>query len=49
MVKIKNIRFSGKRVKRGLYKTKDGSIVNADVNGSYNIMVKRIKEFWRNF
>lgn len=33
-------RFSGKRVNRGLYKSKDGSVLNADVNGSYNILVK---------
>ena len=32
--------FSGKRVKRGLYKTKNGNLINADVNGSYNILVK---------
>ena len=32
--------FSGKRVNRGLYKTKHGIILNADVNGSYNILVK---------
>lgn len=30
----------GKRVKRGLYKTKSGRCINADVNGSYNILVK---------
>jgi putative transposase len=29
--------FSGKRIKRGLYRSKDGTIINADVNGSYNI------------
>ncbi|BAZ21641.1 transposase, IS607 family protein [Kalymmatonema gypsitolerans NIES-4073] len=29
--------FSGKRVKRGLYRTKDGHLVNADLNGSLNI------------
>jgi putative transposase len=29
--------FSGKRVKRGLYRAKDGRVVNADVNGSCNI------------
>ena len=33
-------RFSGRRVSRGLYKSKDGSVLNADVNGSYNILVK---------
>ena len=32
--------FSGKRVSRGLYKSKDGTLLNADVNGSYNILVK---------
>jgi hypothetical protein len=29
--------FSGKRLKRGLYKSKDGFLINADVNGGYNI------------
>ena len=29
--------FSGKRIKRGLYKSKDGTIINADCNGSGNI------------
>jgi len=32
--------FSGKRVSRGLYRTKNGFLLNADVNGSYNILVK---------
>ena len=32
--------FSGKRISRGLYKTKNGFILNADINGSYNILVK---------
>jgi IS605 OrfB family transposase len=32
--------FSGKRVKRGLYRTMSGRLVNADVNGSLNIMRK---------
>lgn len=31
---------SGKRVKRGLYRSKNGSIVNADLNGSANILRK---------
>ena len=34
--------FSGKRIKRGLYKTSCGQLINADVNGSYNIMRKAI-------
>lgn len=32
--------FLGKRVSRGLYRTKEGFLLNADVNGSYNILVK---------
>ena len=32
--------FSGKRIKRGLYRTKEGKFVNADVNGSLNILRK---------
>jgi len=32
--------FSGKRVCRGLYKSKNGTVINADVNGSANIMRK---------
>ena len=34
--------FSGKRVKRGLYRTGSGRLVNADVNGSLNIMRKAV-------
>ncbi|QHG20695.1 RNA-guided endonuclease TnpB family protein [Nostoc sp. ATCC 53789] len=34
--------FSGKRVKRGLYKTNTGRIINADTNGSMNIARKVI-------
>ena len=36
--------FSGKRVKRGFYKTKENLFVNADVNGSINILRKYLKE-----
>ena len=32
--------FSGKRIKRGLYQTKDGYLFNADCNGSLNILRK---------
>ena len=35
--------FSGQRVKRGLYKTKSGLLINADVNGSLNILRKYLK------
>lgn len=32
--------FSGRRVKRGMYKASNKRKINADVNGSYNIMRK---------
>ena len=32
--------FSGKRIKRGLYQTKDGYLFNADCNGALNILRK---------
>ncbi len=32
--------FSGKRIKRGLYRTQDGRTINADINGSGNIIRK---------
>ena len=32
--------YLGKRTKRGLYRSKDGRLINADINGSYNIMRK---------
>ena len=35
-----NPRFSGRRIKRGLYRTSTGRLINADVNGSYNILRK---------
>jgi putative transposase len=35
-------KFSGKRITRGLYQAKDGRLINADVNGSANIMRKAI-------
>ncbi|MGF9963995.1 RNA-guided endonuclease InsQ/TnpB family protein [Bacillus rhizoplanae] len=34
--------FSGKRIKRGLYRTKENILLNADVNGSYNILKKAV-------
>jgi putative transposase len=37
-----HVKFSGKRIKRGLYKTSSGRLINADVNGSYNILRKAI-------
>ena len=36
----KNYKFSGKRIQRGLYKTKSGKLINADINGALNILRK---------
>ena len=34
--------FSGRRIKRGLYRSKDGTVFSADVNGSANIIRKAV-------
>ena len=34
--------YLGKRIKRGLFETSKGMLINADVNGSLNIMKKGI-------
>ena len=36
----KEHQFSGNRMRRGLYKTANGTLLNADVNGALNIMCK---------
>lgn len=42
----KNVaKFSGKRTSRGMYKSKDGTMIHADVNGSYNILRKSNPSF----
>lgn len=35
---------SGKRIKRGLYRSADGTVVNADLNGSANILKKVVSK-----
>ena len=35
--------FSGVRIYRGLYRTANGHLINADVNGSYNILKKYLE------
>ena len=37
-----DVTFSGKRIKRGLYRTSIGQLINSDVNASYNILRKAI-------
>ena len=36
----KHNKYKGKRISRGLFKTFDGRLINADVNAAYNIMKK---------
>ena len=33
-------KYAGKRINRGLFKSQKGTILNADVNGAYNILKK---------
>ena len=40
--KKNQVTFSGKRVNRGLYRTGKRKLINADVNGSLNIMRKAV-------
>ena len=41
-------KFSGKRIKRGLYKSASGEVINADINGSLNIIRKAIPNAFNN-
>ena len=34
--------YAGRRVKRGLFRSKEGKLINADVNAAYNIMKKHL-------
>ena len=38
------IKFSGRRIKRSIYKSKQGKIINADLNGALNILKKSGEE-----
>jgi putative transposase len=42
---IKQENYKGKRIKRGLFKAGNGRIINADLNGSLNILRKVVGEF----
>ena len=44
----KHDKYMGKRVKRGLFVSSNGTKINADVNGSYNIMIKSIPNAFAN-
>ncbi len=38
--------FSGKRIKRGLYRSSNGRLINADINGAANIGRKELGDEW---
>ena len=44
----KHDKYMGKRVKRGLFVSRNGIKINADVNGAYNIMIKAIPNAFAN-
>jgi len=41
----KHEEYAGRRVKRGLFKTQDGRLINADINGALNIVSKEVPLF----
>ena len=43
----KDASFSGKRIKRGLYRCSNGMILNADCHAAANIMRKTIPDIWK--
>ncbi len=45
--KDKKYTFSGKRIERGLYKSKKGILINADINGACNILRKYKKSAFK--
>ena len=44
----KHDKYMGKRVKRGLFVSRNGIKINADVNGAYNIMLKAVPNAFAN-
>jgi putative transposase len=41
----KHTKYLGKRIKRGLFESQSGKLINADLNGSLNILKKVVGEF----
>lgn len=41
----KHVEYKGKRIKRGLFRTKLNRLINADLNGALNILKKAVGEF----
>ena len=40
----KHASYVGRRIKRGLFRSNSGRLINADTNGSYNILIKAFPE-----
>jgi len=40
--------YKGKRIKRGLFQSANNTLINADVNGSYNILKKAVPNVFNN-
>ena len=45
--KQEELSFSGKRTKRGLYHSKDGILINADINGAANLIRKEYPDAFK--
>ena len=41
----KHDEYMGKRIKRGLFQSSDGRLINADINGALNILKKVIGKY----
>ncbi len=41
----KHLVYKGKRIKRGLFKSSNGTLINSDINGSLNILKKAVGNF----
>lgn len=46
---VKQKNYLGKRIKRGLFKSNNGTKINADLNGSLQILTKVVGKFAENF
>ena len=40
----KHTKYAGKRINRNFFRSKKGIIINADINGAYNILKKYMKK-----
>lgn len=41
---VNRLKYKGKRKYKGLYKSEEGKYINADINGSLNIMRKYLEK-----